>query len=69
MGKKGVESGCGMAFAEYKTVAIRPFRIFRIMSHHIAKEACQEVDGGKRTARMAGLGFIDHFQDIDAKRF
>ena len=54
LGHDAVEHRRGMTFGEDEAVAIRPFRIGRIVTHHVEVKRHQDFDRGKRTAGMAG---------------
>src|SRR5579871_5304 len=59
-----VKHGAGVAFGQDEVIAIRPFRIRRVVPHHVEKESDQDLHGRERSAGMAGFGERNHLDDL-----
>ncbi len=58
-----------MAFGEDETITIWPGRIGRVMLHDVEIQSDKRFHGRKRSARMAGFGRANHFNDMTADLF
>ena len=53
-----------MSLGQDEAVALLPFRILRILLHHMVVKHIENVKAGQRSARMAGTCFVQHSQKI-----
>ena len=63
----GVQRRAGMSFGKNKAVAVGPVGVGRVNVHNMEIERRNKIRGRKRTTRMAGLGMVDHLQDVVAE--
>ena len=58
-----VKTRCAVAFGKDKTVSVRILRVLRVNVQFFEIEIGENIRSGKGTARMAGFGVVNAFDD------